>query len=652
MRQELAWWCGLIAVMLGAACWITRPLVFGMWEHAYDLSDALYTAWALDHNYHVFSKMDWGNYWKAPMFTPYEYSLVLADAHLGTAVWTYPFYLVTGSAVFAQNCAILGSFVGTGVACYLLAGHVTSRRWLALLLGLAGMAAPFRVAQLVHIQVLATQWFLLSIWCLLQCAVRPRAVYVVGTCLFSLLTLTSSLYFGMFQALLLVPVGVVLAVRGKWYRRDQLLKPWLWTFLLISPLVVWFLLPYYLVYQTEGFERRISVTMWGSAQPSYFMNLSREHVLTNHAVFGNGDHEFALFPGWVFLSALGMSAFVFVREHNVWAKANEAAGRIWTWTRTHREWSLGATCAAIVLYWWLFHAPIGPPYLNLRHDFMSVPWATISRTMLFVISFAAVLAVLPAAWSRGWVQTRGVVFWCWIGIVVYGLLSFGPLIHQGHTAVAIGPYAVLYRLVPGFRGMRVPARLVLLILPLMVLVAGKFYDREMDRLRGGRWARVVPISLVILLMLDFAVRPAPWQHAPLRRDLPRSVVWLSENGEPGGVLVLPVDTIKRQPSPMYLYYGLFHRRPMLNGYPAFTPSEINAMTNHLLRFPEATAIEVTRSRGVRYVVIDLIEMGFFLGSQSVDSFVALCDESTELTKISVACDEQFLVYEILPRSTP
>jgi len=190
LRREVAWWCLVGVTMLAASIWATRPLASSMWDHVANQDDALYTAWALQHNYEVFETRAWSEYWRAPMLHPYPYSLALADIHLGTAIWTWPMYWITRSAVFAQNFAIFGSFILSGMACTWLAMQGTGRRWLALALGIAGMISPYRLAHIGHLQLLMTQWIVLSVCCLLECSRRPHWGYVLafGTC--SVMTLT------------------------------------------------------------------------------------------------------------------------------------------------------------------------------------------------------------------------------------------------------------------------------------------------------------------------------------------------------------------------------------------------------------------------------------------------------------------------------
>jgi hypothetical protein len=645
----LAWWCFMLAVMSGLACWLTRPLILGMWDHVYDTSDALYTVWALDHNYQIISSADWRNYWRAPMFTPYEYSLVLADAHLGTALWTFPAYRLTGSAVFAQNVAILGSFVGTGIASYLVATLVTRRSVLALVLATAAMAIPFRIAQLLHIQILQTQWLVLSVWCLLRCAQRPHAVYVIVFGVTVVLSLLSNLYYGVMQLFLLVPLGLILGLRGQWYKRDRLQRSWLYVGLLLAPLVTWFLLPYFLIYHLEMFEHRLSTVVYLSAKPRYWFDLSTHHVLANRLGFGNDGHEFALFPGMVLACGAVLSLIAIWRTRDVWTRVQLAAARTRRWIISHPEWALGVVGALAVLYCWLFKAPIGVQLLKLKHDGLPVAWRTLSATLLLVALFSGLVAAVPIAWSRGWIRERGTVFWCWMGLVLFVLFSFGPLIRHGSTDLAVGPYSILYRFVPGFQSMRVPARFCLLCVPLWILLAGISYDQFFATLPQRLSTGIAPISLVALLAIDLAVRPIAWQRVPLEDDLPQAVKWLRDSPERGAVLVLPLDYL-RQPSPLYLYFSLFHRRPLLNGYPVFTPSEMLGVFPPLRRFPDPNAIEVLKQRGVRFVVIDQFEMSLTSRSHSPESFAELLDRSELIRKLPAGCDDRFLLYELVKPS--
>lgn len=647
MIRKIAWSCFVVLIMALSACWLTRPLVLGMWDHVYDMYDAVYTVWALDHNYQVIGSGRWRSYWEAPMLIPYRRSLVLADAHLGSALWTYPAFLWTGNAVFCQNAAILGSYVLTGVACYLLASTITQRRWLALLVGLAAMAIPFRQAQLLHLQVLMTQWLPLSLWCLLACARQPQARYVIGFGVTAVLTLFSALYYGLFSSLLLVPLAIGLGWRRGWFRRGGVLRAWVWMSVALTPLVVWFLLPYYVVYRTEGFDRPLPDVISGSARPQDLLKVTDRHWIAALLGLPSGGWEFreiALFPGATFAIGVALSLFWAARDGDWLRTGRDAIHRLRDWVRGRVDLTIGLSGALFVLIWWLFLVPFQVARLDLTFDHMPVPWRAISGTLLLVLSVAAIVLALPSVMRSGWLAARGHVFWCWMGLILFVLLSFGPMIRCSGTALAVGPYALLYRFVPGFQGMRVPARMCVLFLPLLVLLTSAALDRLASEFPNRFRRRIVAALVLLLVAADYLVKPVEWQRLP--QDVPAAFRWLKDNGQPGGVFVMPADTLQRQPSPLYLFYALHHRRPMLNGFPAFMPADCETALRQANTFPDTDALQVLNERGVAYVVVDRVELAQLTGGPDVEATLAECERTTRVRRIESASDDRFILFEL------
>lgn len=650
--RSIARGLGVLLAILVEACWLTRPVILHMPNRVIDHPDAMYTVWALNHNYVALSTGDWRGYWQAPMLTPYKYSLALADPHLGTALWTFPAYLISGSPVVAYNTAIIGSFAISGVAGYVLVSFVTRRHVIALLIALAAMAIPFRLAQFVHLQVLMMPWFLLAVWCLLRCAARPHAGWVWGFAGCCLMTLFSSLYYGMFQVLLLGPTGLVMAVRGRWYSPRVLLRSWIWAALVTMPAAVWFLLPFYLVYGSEGFERSLPDIINGSAKPLDYLRTATQHLAVRFGLQRTGEFEFALFPGFTLAAAAMLSLIIAARKQSWLLGFRSQLEQAKRWIGANPALSLGIGSAALIQLCWLFAAPFRLAPIDLKFDYLPVPWRTISGTYLLVCAFSCALVASPILWQRKWIQSRSIEFWCWVGVVIFVLLSFGPVIRHGDHWLAIGPYALLFRFAPGYQGMRVPARMVMLIEPLLLIIAGLTFATLADSVRSVRYRLLVIAMPLILLTADLAVGPPAWREVPERPDYPAAFRWLEGNGQPGGLLVLPPDSLQKQPSPEYLFLSMYHRRPLLNGYPAFMPHDCEAALSSVRSFPQAAALETLRLRNIRYVILDRVELTRELTESGLKTLIESTDRSPDVRRVDVGESERFVLYEVIGTQKP
>jgi hypothetical protein len=485
----------------------------------------------------------------------------------------------------------------------------------------------------------------LSVWFLVQCSRRPHTGYVAGFGATFLLTLLSSVYYGLFQMLLLCPLAVFLALQHQWYRPTVLLRPWLWTGLVVVIVACAFLLPFYVAYGIESFDRQLENVRWGSAVAGDFFNVTARHWTSTFPGLRIGPVELTLFPGFT-LSAAALLSLYLSLDREIWQSARSGLSQVWSWILTHREPAIGGAAVAVLLCIWLFGAPFNV-WINLKYDFMTVPWPAVSCSFLALVAVSLCLIRLPGAIRSGWLVQRTTVFWCWCGIAVFALLSMGPLIRLGTLDLAIGPYVLLYRFVPGFHNMQVPGRLCVLLLPLGVIVAACSVEQllKTPSMAARHWL-VVSIATG-LLILDLAVRPYAFQRLPLEQDLPAAFQWLRTHPEPGSVLVLPVDTIERKRSPMYLYFAIYHRRPMLNGYASFIPSECATALHKAQSVPDPSAIELLKQRGVRYVVLDRFELEHDLGASALASLVENCSAHAGLRHIPIPSESRYELYELL-----
>ena len=148
--------------------------------------------------------------------------------------------------------------------------------------------------------------------------------------------------------------------------------------------------------------------------------------------------------------------------------------------------------------------------------------------------------------------------------VLMWLLSLGPQPRLNGMALGVpGPYAVLTWL-PGFNGMRVPARLwMVTVLCLSVCVA--FAIAAIDWRRGGRWLVALAGILVVLdgwprALATFEVPPmrVTRSHAPVRLGLPM-----------------------RQNETETMYGAIAQERPVFNGYSGYTAPQHPALLDML-----------------------------------------------------------------------
>jgi len=219
---------------------------------------------------------------------------------------------------------------------------------------------------------------------------------------------------------------------------------------------------------------------------------------------------------------------------------------------------------------------------------------------LAAVSLAALVPMLNRARTTGAAAERRLTRLYGTVCVLAAWLSLGPF--------SRGPYRGLMELVPGFDGLRVPARFsVVVSLALAVMAAGG--AAWLLRRLGQRAAIVAATLLSVAIVLEGAAAPVPmaWFDAsqPGRRQVN---AWLKMS-PPGGVLELPVSAANPADFTVgYQFNALIHQHPVVNGYSgydsvlqrllgdAWTP--LNGTAGDI-----AAAVTGLRSLGVRYIVL-------------------------------------------------
>jgi hypothetical protein len=186
-----------------------------------DLTDTLLNTWIIGWDADRLRHGLFG-VWNAPIFHPYRYTLAFSENLFGIAFFVAPVYWASGNPVLTYNIGFFCSFALAGIGMYLLVRALTGDRAAAAVAGAFFAFCPFRLAQIAHVQMVATGWIPMALWGLHRYfATRRRgwlAVFGVGWVLQAL----SNLYVFYFLA---VPACIVMAeglMRDRGHRCRQI----------------------------------------------------------------------------------------------------------------------------------------------------------------------------------------------------------------------------------------------------------------------------------------------------------------------------------------------------------------------------------------------------------------------------------------------
>ncbi|MFH1033737.1 MAG: hypothetical protein V1806_04455 [Pseudomonadota bacterium] len=202
----------------------------------------------------------------------------------------------------------------------------------------------------------------------------------------------------------------------------------------------------------------------------------------------------------------------------------------------------------------------------------------------------------PAGWWRANPQRA---FYLLLAVLAFWA-SLGP---------SYGLYALLYRLVPGFDTLRVPARLAVLVTLAWAVLAAYGWQR-LAALWPGRVAvrRLALSGACLLMLLESCSVPVPWLQ--VYDFTPPVYQWLA--AQPAGSVVFEAPTMghmgDQARDARYLYWSTKHQQPLVNGYSGFFPPGYRQMTQIAGRLPDTSELlPELRRRGARLLVLHLKE---------------------------------------------
>ena len=293
----------VITLMMAATLVMTWPQVRRL-DAVKDLGDSLFNLWRMAWVAHQVVRDPLGLF-HANLYHPSLFTLAYSDAMVLPGLLTAPFFWLGIAGVPLYNATVLVTFTLSGLAMYLLVRSLTSQPAASVVAGLAFAFYPFRFQHFHHAELLWVCWTPLALWAVHRTLAsgRWRDGLAAGGAFAA--QMASCVYFGLFLAAYLVPVGGTLAVAAG--RLKRAIVPLAAGALLAAVVLVPLLLPYANVRRELG-ERSPAEIEAFSSRPQDFLTAQQANVTWGRAL-GSGTHgpEDA-FPGMliVVLALVGL----------------------------------------------------------------------------------------------------------------------------------------------------------------------------------------------------------------------------------------------------------------------------------------------------------------------------------------------------------
>ena len=442
-------------------------------------------------------------WWNAPIFFPAPGTFAFSEHLLGLAPLSAPIIGLTHNALFGYNVTLLATYVFSGLGGYLLGYTLTNRHDASFVAGLAYAFAPYRAAQLPHVQVLSAFWTPVCLAALHRYdrdGSRRWAALAAGSWLMQAL---SCGYYLLFLSVLLLLWFAWFAI-ARWPARKFVVLTafWIVPFLIVAPVLLGY---QRILVDTYGFRRSLAEIQRFSADVGGLLSASNELLMWGwlHAV---QRPEGELFPGPTIV-VLTLFAILAARPF-----ATSVEG-------THTKWWLRRVLSALFVL--LVVAAFVPIYYDSwRLTIGGVRLVSITRadkpiTLALFVGLAW-LALMPRVVAAA--RRRSPLFFYSLAALATWAFALGPdPLFFSHRVLYQAPYGWLIRL-PAFDGLRVPARFWMMTLACLAVIAALAVNRL-----NGRARHVVTTIAAVGLLLDGWPRTVPVFAEPERRPAPPGV---------------------------------------------------------------------------------------------------------------------------------
>ena len=603
---------------------LTWPLALGLGRDVPgDLGDSLLNMWILSWGAEHVPRLltgaiSWAAFWNANIFHPDPLALTFSEHLFGQTLQILPVYWITGNVILSYNLLFISTFAVSGFGAYLLVRDLTGDCRAAFFAGLIYGFLPYRMASVPHLQVMSSQWMPFALYGLNRFVMlsalphrgshdlaRAKAGALAGGTAALVMQNWSCGYYLLYFA----PFAPLFVVHRMW-AAGTLRDLRVWIALAVAAAVTLvltlpFLLPYSEAQQRYGFERSFGEVVSFSANLWSYVTAAETLRLWGHVLrfYPHGEGEaFLGFVPWIlaFVAAVA-AAWTAVPERSPGPRSLFRVGFAWLLLLTVVVQGVALLSAVI---FGGFDATVFGLTVRARTPVRLLMQFAAAGALLLVLSTRARLAAGRLARSPEAFFAAATIVAIW--------LSLGPVPYAGDRHVSgLGLYGVLYEHVPGFNGVRVPARYAMIAGLFLAVLAG-FGAAVLTKRRWGAW--IVAVAGVLAL-LEGAAAPIEVNHGWAQNEAtPPSRVFPAREAPPvyARIAALPAGTaITEFPfgdaawEIRYVYYAAAHWKPITNGYSgAFPP----AYTRRVARLQNvaadpAAAWDALLESGTTHVVV-------------------------------------------------
>jgi len=294
-----------------------------------------------------------------------------------------------------------------------------------------------------------------------------------------------------------------------------------------------------------------------------------------------------------------------------------------------RDWRFWVKLASFLIIVLVVAGPVFYQYISIREEmgfvrkigsyanltsFLNASWynriygdltARFTKTegQLFPGIFAFLLAVTGFIYSlkkkKGkipLIQTP--VHFYTIVLLLSFLFTFGPK----------GPYILLYKYVPGFKGIRVASRFHILVMFSLAILAAFGIKALLSFLspKKRRLSLVIVSLFMVLILIEYLSIPLPLKSILAKKDIPEIYQWLATKEGDFAIVELPLPKPGERTSSKEcprIYYSTYHWKKLVNGYAGYFPSLYYELKRRWVNESLKQNVHDLRILGVKYIIL-------------------------------------------------
>jgi hypothetical protein len=585
-----------------------------------DLGDPLLNCWILAWDAEHILRAVTGHlgalreYWNANIFSPHPLALAYSEHLTAQAVMALPVYAITKNPILTYNAAFLSTFLLSALGMFLCVRNLTGCRSAAFLAGVAYGFAPYRFGALSHLQVLSSMW-MPFVWLGLHQYFETRrlAPLVGGAAAWIAQNLSCGYYLLFFTPVVAISVAWEITRQRLW-ADTRLLIHLAAAALVVAAVTAPFVIPYVELRRLGFGPRTLGETSSFAADVYGYLTTDVRMWLWGHVVRAWPSREGSLFPGFsiLLLAALGIAERWWNARRQSSARAGEGPARL---VGSLLLIACGVL-VAILLGWSLRLVAAG----------VELKITSLGRVVILVVGLTIVMLATSAgarATARGWLASPAAML-ALVTVFAFAM-SLGPEIRaRGKLIARWNIYSPFHDFVPGFDGLRVPARFAMIVALGLAGLAGHGAT-AIARRRHGTTAVALFTALAVIeswaVPLPLNENSADYKQsglAPLSGMLalgsatPAVYRFAAQLPASSVLLELPIGEVAFETR--YMFYSTSHWRALVNGYSGGAPVEYGLWTEQLsgaIEVPDAAWQAVLASRATHVVVHE----GSYTGDQ-------------------------------------